>query len=138
MFIDYCGPTVPVVDAHTKAAAFFGGWATLTISDNLKSGVTKTDRYVPVLNASYEQWADHYQTAIIPARPYKPKDKAKAKNGVLMVERWIIARLRKHTFFSLGELNDTIAHLLVELKIGRSRNTMAVGDRCSNISSKLS
>lgn len=152
VFIDYCGPTVPVVDAHTgtfigaqifvavlgasnytfacasasqkeadwidahtKAAAFFGGWATLTIPDNLKSGVTKTDRYVPVLNATYEQWADHYRTAIIPARPYKPKDKAKAENAVLVVERWIIARLRKHTFFSLGELNEAISQLLVEL-----------------------
>ena len=152
VFIDYCGPTIPLVDAHTgtyisalifvavlgasnytfacasasqkeadwidahsKAAAFFGGWATLTIPDNLKSGVTKTDRYVPVLNASYEQWADHYRTAIIPARPYKPKDKAKAENGVLVVERWIIARLRKLTFFSLGELNQAITLLLVEL-----------------------
>ncbi len=152
VFIDYCGPTVPIVnahtgtyigaqifvavlgasnytfacasasqkeadwiDAHTKAAAFFGGWATLTIPDNLKSGVTKTDRYVPVLNASYEQWSEHYRTAIIPARPYKPKDKAKAENAVLVVERWIIARLRKHTFFSLGELNEAIAKLLNEL-----------------------
>ena len=152
VFIDYCGPTMPVVDAHTgtfisaqifvavlgasnytfacasasqkeadwidahtKAAVFFGGWATLTIPDNLKSGVTKNDRYVPVLNAYYEQWSDHYRTAIIPARPYKPKDKAKAENGVLVVERWIIARLRKQTFFSLGELNDAIAQLLVEL-----------------------
>lgn len=152
VFIDYCGPTVPVVDmqtgefinaqifvavlgasnytfacasasqkeadwidAHTKAAEFFGGWASLTIPDNLKSGVTKTDRYVPVLNASYEQWSEHYRTAIIPARPYKPKDKAKAENGVLVVERWIIARLRKITFFSLGELNGAIAQLLIEL-----------------------
>ncbi|MCL4146812.1 UNVERIFIED_CONTAM: hypothetical protein GTU68_021357 [Idotea baltica] len=152
VFIDYCGPTVPVVDArtgtfigaqifvavlgasnytfacasasqkeadwidaHTKAATFFGGWSALTIPDNLKSGVTKTDRYVPVLNASYAQWAEHYRTAIIPARPYKPKDKAKAENGVLVVERWIIARLRKQTFFSLGQLNEAIALLLVEL-----------------------
>ena len=152
VFVDYCGPTVPVIDAstgditkaqifvavlgasnytyacahasqkeadwidaHTKAAHFFGGWSTLTIPDNLKSGVTKTDRYVPVLNASYAQWADHYRTAIIPARPYKPKDKAKAENGVLVVERWILARLRKHTFFSLSELNEAIAVLLVEL-----------------------
>jgi len=152
VFVDYCGPTVPIVnasdgsfinaqifvavlgasnytfacahasqkesdwiDAHTRAAKFFGGWSTLTIPDNLKSGVTKTDRYVPVLNASYEQWADHYRTAIIPARPYKPKDKSKAENGVLVVERWILARLRKHTFFSLGELNEAIAKLLIEL-----------------------
>jgi len=152
VFVDYCGPTVPVVnqhtgefinaqifvavlgatnftfacasasqkeadwiDAHTKAAEFFGGWPQLTIPDNLKSGVTKTHRYVPVINASYERWAEHYGTAIIPARPYKPKDKAKAENAVLIVERWILARLRHHTFFSLGELNSAIAELLVEL-----------------------
>ena len=152
IFVDYCGPTVPIVnphtgefinaqifvavlgasnytfacasasqkeadwiDAHVKAAEFFGGWSKLTIPDNLKSGVTKTHRYVPVLNASYEQWSDHYGTAIIPARPYKPKDKAKAENAVLVVERWILARLRHHTFFSLGELNAAIAELLTDL-----------------------
>lgn len=152
VFVDYCGPTVPVVnpsdgtfinahifvavlgasnytfanascsqkeadwiDSHIKAAAYFGGWSTLTVPDNLKSGVTKTDRYVPVLNASYEQWADHYMTAIIPARAYRPKDKSKAENGVLVVERWILARLRNTTFFSLGQLNDAIALLLEDL-----------------------
>jgi len=103
------------IDAHCKAASFFGGWASLTIPDNLKSGVTKTHRYTPVLNASYEQWADHYGTAIIPARPHKPKDKAKVENAVLVVERWILARLRHHTFFSLGQLNQAISELLVEL-----------------------
>lgn len=77
--------------------------------------MTKTHRYVPVLNASYEQWSDHYGTAIIPARPYKPKDKAKAENAVLVVERWILARLRHYTFFSLGELNTAIAELLINL-----------------------
>ena len=152
VFIDYCGPTVPIIDprtgtfinaqifvatlgasnftfacasasqkeadwinAHCKAAEFFGGWATLTIPDNLKSGVIKPNRYVPVLNASYSQWADHYGTAIIPARPHKPKDKSKVENAVLVVERWILARLRHHNFFSLGQLNQAIAELLVEL-----------------------
>ena len=151
-FVDYCGPTVPIVcaetgeyqnaqifvavlgasnytfahaslsqteadwiNSHVKAAEFFGGWATLTIPDNLKSGVTKVHRYTPVLNASYERWSEWYDTAIIPARPYKPKDKAKAENAVLVVERWILARLRKYTFFSLGELNKAIAELLVDL-----------------------
>jgi transposase len=103
------------IEAHVKAAEFFGGWSKLTIPDNLKSGVTKTHRYVPVLNASYEQWADHHSTAIIPARPYKPKDKAKAENAVLVVERWILARLRHHTFFSLGQLHAAIAELLDDL-----------------------
>ena len=103
------------IDAHTRAATFFGGWTQLTVPDNLKSGVTKTDRYVPTLNASYAQWADYYGTAILPARPYKPKDKAKAETAVLIVERWILARLRNHTFFSLEELNTAIAALLIDL-----------------------
>lgn len=103
------------IDAHTRAATFFGGWTKLTVPDNLKSGVTKTDRYVPTINASYAQWADYYGTAILPARPYKPKDKAKAETAVLIVERWILARLRHHTFFTLEELNTAIADLLIDL-----------------------
>jgi len=103
------------IDAHTQAATFFGGWTKLTVPDNLKSGVTKTDRYVPTINASYAQWADYYGTAILPARPYKPKDKAKAETAVLIVERWILARLRHHTFFTLEELNAAIATLLIGL-----------------------
>jgi len=85
------------IDAHTQAATFFGGWTQLTVPDNLKSGVTKTHRYVPTINASYAQWADYYATAILPARPYKPRDKAKAETAVLIVERWILARLRNRT-----------------------------------------
>jgi len=103
------------IDAHTQAATFFGGWTKLTVPDNLKSGVTKTDRYVPTINASYAQWADYYGTAILPTRPYKPKDKAKAETAVLIVERWILARLRHHTFFTLEELNAAIATLLTDL-----------------------
>ena len=85
------------------------------VPDNLKSGVKRACRYDPDLNASYQQWAEHYQVAVVPARPYKPKDKAKAEVGVQIVERWILARLRHHTFFSLAELNQCIRALLDEL-----------------------
>jgi len=103
------------ITSHVKAFEFFGGMTQMIIPDNLKSAVTKADRYVPTLNASYQQWADYCDTAIIPARPYRPKDKSKAEVGVLVVERWIMARLRHTTFFSLGQLNVAISRLLVDL-----------------------
>ena len=101
--------------AHVKALAFFGGVPQIIVPDNLKSAVTRTHRYKPAITASYQQLAAHYQSAIIPARPYRPKDKAKAEVGVQIVERWIMARLRHHTFFSLASLNQAIATLLVDL-----------------------
>ncbi|NCO19050.1 MAG: IS21 family transposase [Gammaproteobacteria bacterium] len=101
--------------SHVRAFEFFGGLPEVVIPDNLKSGVSTACRYDPDLNPSYQQLAEHYQVAIIPARPYKPKDKAKAEVGVQIVERWILARLRHQTFFSLAELNRAIAGLLVEL-----------------------
>ena len=152
LFIDYCGPTVPIVDpttgelrqaqvfvavlgassytyaeatwtqelpqwiaSHQRAFAFFGGVVELLVPDNLLSGVTKACRYDPQPNATYQELARHYGCAILPARPYKPKDKAKAEVGVQVVERWILARLRHHTFFSLSELNGAIRELLTEL-----------------------
>ena len=75
------------------------------VPDNLKSGVTTPSRYEPELNPSYQDFAEHYGVAILPARVRKPRDKAKVEGGVLIVERWILARLRDLTFFSLAELN---------------------------------
>lgn len=103
------------INAHVKAFEFFGGVPELVIPDNLKSGVLKTDRYKPDINPAYQQMASYYQTAIIPARPYKPKDKAKAEVAVQIVERWILARLRHHTFFTLASLNQVVSELLVDL-----------------------
>lgn len=151
-FVDYCGPTVPILSpstgevrnaqvfvavlgasnytyaeatlsqalpdwlqSHVRTFEFFGGVPELVIPDNLKSGVSKACRYDPDLNPSYQQLAEHYQVAVVPARPYKPQDKSKAEVGVQIVERWILARLRHHTFFSLAELNQCIRGLLVEL-----------------------
>ena len=87
----------------------------MVVPDNLKSGVTKACRYDPDLNPAYQQLAAHYDTAIVPARPYKPKDKSRAELGVQIIERWILARLRHHTFFSLHELNQCIQALLKEV-----------------------
>jgi len=152
LFVDYCGPTMPVVNpdtgemrqaqvfvavmgasnytfacaswsqgqadwlnAHVKAFEFFGGVPEIVVPDNLKSAVRKTHRYEPDINPAYQQLAAHYQTAIVPARPYKPKDKAKAEVAVQIVERWIMARLRHQTFFTLASLNQAIRVLLDDL-----------------------
>lgn len=152
LFVDYCGPTVPIVNiatgevreaqvfvavlgasnytyaeatatqslpdwisSHVRAFSFFGGVPQLVIPDNLKSGVTRACRYEPLLNTSYAEMLAHYQTAALPARPYKPKDKAKAEVAVQVVERWILAKLRHQTFFSLFELNLTVRTLLSDL-----------------------
>lgn len=101
--------------SHTRAMMFFGGVPALIVPDNLRSGVSRACRYDPDINPSYQQWAEHYQVAILPARPRKPRDKAKAEQGVLLVQRWILARLRHHRFFSLDEVNRHIATLLTDL-----------------------
>ena len=64
------------IGSHTRAFAFFGGVAAQTVSDNLKSGIAKACFYEPTVNRTYEEMATHYDTAILPARPYKPRDKA--------------------------------------------------------------
>jgi transposase len=103
------------IPSHIRAFEFFGGVPEMVVPDNLKSGVTKACRYEPLLNESYSRMLAHYQTCALPARPYKPQDKAKVEVGVQIVERWILARLRKRTFFSLFELNLAIRELLNEL-----------------------
>jgi len=101
--------------SHVRAFVFIGGVPRLVVPDNLKSGVTRPCRYDPDLNPSYEQLGAHYGVAIMPARPRKPQDKGKVEVGVQVIERWILARLRHHTFFSLAELNRCIAALLAEV-----------------------
>jgi transposase len=103
------------LESHVRAFEFFGGTTTIVVPDNLKSGVTKASRYEPDLNRSYNAMAEHYGTVIIPARPRQPKDKSKAENGVLLVERWVLAKLRHETLFSLGSLNARIKELLQQL-----------------------
>ena len=103
------------IGSHVRAFEFFEGVTEIVTPDNPKSGVTKPCRYEPDLNPTYQDMATHYNVAIIPARVRKPKDKAKVEAGVLLVERWILARLRNRTFFSLTELNEAIGELLENL-----------------------
>jgi len=93
----------------------FGGVPEVLVPDQLRSAVTGPDRYDPDINATLLELAQHYDTAIIPARPRKPRDKAKVEAGVLVAQRWILARLRHRQFFKLDEINLAIAELLDEL-----------------------
>lgn len=101
--------------SHVRTLEYFGGVPRAFVPDNLKSAVTKARRYEPDLNPAYSELAEHYGVAILPARVRRPRDKAKVETGVLIVERWILARLRNRTFFSLAELNGAIAELLEHL-----------------------
>ena len=103
------------IGSHMRAFEFIQGAPEIVVPDNLKSGVTKPCRYEPGVNLTFEEMAQHYGVAVVPARPRKPRDKAKVEAGVLIAERWILAALRKRTFFSGGELNQAIAELLVRL-----------------------
>ena len=103
------------IDAHCRAFTFFGGVTDTLVPDNLKAGVTHPHRYEPDLNPTYADMAAHYGVAVLPTRVAKPRDKAKVEVAVQVVERWILARLRHQTFFSLDELNRAIAELLVSL-----------------------
>ncbi len=100
------------IGSHVKAFEFLGGVPEIVVPDNTKCAVIRPDRYEPDLNPSFAEMAAHYGTAVIPTRVRKPRDKAKVETGVLVVERWILARLRNRTFFSLVEVNEAIDELL--------------------------
>ena len=100
------------ISAHCHAFEFLDGCPAILVPDNLRSGVTRAHRYEPDVNATYQEMASHYNVAIIPARSFKPRDKAKAEAGVLLAERWIMARLRNEHFTSLAEANRAIAKLV--------------------------
>src|SRR3974390_901937 len=118
------------IGAHTRAFNYFDGVTSMVVSDNLKSGITKACFYEPNVNRTYQEMADHYGTAIIPARPRKPKDKAKLEVGVQVALRWVIAKLRKRTFFSLAELNAAIGDCVEQINnrvtrhLGASRRSL--------------
>jgi len=151
-FVDYAGPTIPIIDALTgeitkaqifvavlgasnytfalatraqktqdwllgqrKAFEYFGGVTQVIVPDNPRSLIANPDRYEPGIGRSYAEFAAHYGCAVIPARPRKPQDKGKVEVGVQVVERWILARLRRQQFFSLPDLNLAIAALLEDL-----------------------
>jgi len=85
------------------------------VPDNLRSGLSKASRYEPDVNPTYQDLAEHYGVAVLPARARRPKDKAKVENGVLVVTRWVLARLRHQRCFSLNELNRSLRTLLTDL-----------------------
>lgn len=101
--------------SHMRMFQFFNGVPQTVVPDNLKSAVIKSDKYAPTLNLAYQRLCDHYNIYPVPARAYKPKDKAKAEGGVLLVQRWILFRLKQQQFFSLEELNRAIRPLLEQL-----------------------
>ncbi len=106
---------VDFIQSHVRTFEFLGGAAALTVPDQLKSGVTTSCWYDPKIQRTYEEMAAHYGTAVLPARPKRPKDKAKVEVAVQIVQRWILARIRDEVFFSLDALNERIAVLLDEL-----------------------
>ena len=103
------------IGSHVRAFAYYGGVTEVLVPDNLRSGVQKAHRYEPELNPTYQELADHYGVTVLPARPRRPRDKAKVEAGVQLVERWILAALRQRQFFSLAEVNAAIAPLLERL-----------------------
>lgn len=103
------------IDSHIHALEFFNGVPEIVVPDNVKTGVKHPCRYEPDLNLTYREMAEHYGLAVIPARPFKPRDKAKVEVGVQVAQRWIVAALRHHKFFSLTQLNEAIAELLDRL-----------------------
>lgn len=100
------------VAGHMHAYEYFGGVPEITVPDQPRTAVSKPSRYEPEINATFLEMAQHYRTVIIPARPRKPRDKAKVENAVLIAQRWIIAPLRNQQFFSLAQINEAVAERL--------------------------
>lgn len=103
------------IGAQVRALEFIGGVPLVVVPDNTRTAVKSPCWYDPDINLTYQELAEHYGFAVIPARRGKPKDKAKVEAGVLIAERWILAALRHHTFFSLGEAQAAVAQLLPRL-----------------------
>ena len=103
--------------AHRRALEYFRCVPRVLVPDNLKSGVSRACKYEPELNPSYTDMAEHYGCAVLPARPYRARDKAKVEVGILIAKRWILAVLRQRTFYSLAELNAAIRECLERLNI---------------------
>ncbi|MHC2395343.1 transposase [Bradyrhizobium liaoningense] len=109
------------IRAHVNLFTFLSGTPTFVVCDNLKAAVSNPDRYDPGLNRTYAEMASHYGTAILAARPRRPKDKAKVEVAVQIAQRWILARLRNQRFFSRAELNAAIKTLVDELNARQMR-----------------
>ena len=103
------------IGAQVLALEFIGGAPRLIVPDQTRSLIKTPHRYDPEPNRTYEEFARHYGCAVLAARPAHPRDKPKVEGSVLLVQRWILARLRNRRFFSLAELNRAIAELLLDL-----------------------
>jgi transposase len=117
------------IGAHTHAFAAIASVPRLVVPDNAKVAVVKACLYEPQVNRTYAEMAAHYGTAILPTRPRRPRDKAKVEAAVLIVERWILARLRHRRFYSLAELNAAIGELLTQLNEQRPIRRLGVTRR---------
>ena len=115
------------IGAHVNAFAAIGGVMAALVPDNLKAGITKPSRYEPGINRTYQDLADHYGCVVLPTRIVKPRDKAKVEVAVQIVERFVLAKLRNQTFFSLAELNTAIRDCVTAInakvmrRVGKSR-----------------
>ncbi|WFU39974.1 IS21 family transposase [Bradyrhizobium sp. CB82] len=109
------------IRAHVNLFTFLSGTPTFVVCDNLKAADSNPDRFDPGLNRTYAEMASHYGTAILAARPRRPKDKAKVEVAVQIAQRWILARLRNQRFFSRAELNAAIKTLVDELNARQMR-----------------
>jgi len=103
------------IGSHVRMLHEVGGVPKAIVPDQLKSGVTRSCRYEPGVQRTYAEMACHYGTTILPARPRSPRDKAKVEAGVLVAQRWILAKMRNQIFFSLDALNERISELVFEL-----------------------
>jgi len=110
-----CQTLTSWISGHIRAFEYFGGVPVLLVPDNIKTGVRSACYYEPDLNPTYQEFAQHYGTAVLPTRVNRPKDKAKVEKGVQTVEYWLIAPLRKRQFFSIDEINDALKDRLEEL-----------------------
>ena len=117
------------IAAHTRALAAIGGAPKLLVPDKAKVAIVKACRYDPQVNRTYSEMAAHYGAAVLPARPRKPRDKAKVEVCVLIVERWLLGRLRHRQFYSLGELNQAIFEMLAEINERRPLRRLGVTRR---------
>lgn len=117
------------IAAHTRALEAIGGVPNLIVPDNTKVAVVKACLFEPEINRTYADMASHYGTAILPARPRRPRDKAKVEQGVLIVERLLLGRLRNRIFFSLAEVNAAISELLKRLNDDRLIRRLGVTRR---------
>lgn len=118
------------IEAHIHTYTFYEGITRILVPDNLKTGVIKNTRTELALNRSYYEMAEHYGTAIIPARPVKPKDKPTAEGTVKVIETWVMAALRNRDFFSFGELNAAIREKMAELNDKPFQNSFQFKHKC--------